>query len=117
MSPLAIRGRIRRHGRRSAGLVALVMILGAVQVHHADLSMGDMPHDGGVTPIVMTICAGMLTAIGAAVAAVAIGLLVLGPWPARRPTFLRDVVCDPCPIWARARAGPPPLLLICVSRR
>lgn len=114
---MTIRRGIRRFGQRSASLLALLMIVGAVLVHHSDLSMGDMHHDGEMKPIVMTICVGMLTAVGAVVVAVALGIYDLGRWPLLRAARPYAAVCDRLPVWARARAGPPPLLLICVSRR
>lgn len=114
---MAIRRAIRRFGHRSAGLFALLLVVGAVQMHHSDLSMGDMHHDSGMGQVVMTICVGMMTAVGAAVLAVATGLLSLGRWPFIRRTPIRRASCDSTPIWARARAGPTPLLLICVDRR
>lgn len=117
VSPMAIRRSIRRLGRRSAGLLALLMVVGMVQLHHSDIAMGDMHHDGGINPVVMTICIGMLSAVGAAVVAIAVGLLDLGRWPIVRRTRLFSGLCDRAPRWARARAGPPPLLLLCVSRR
>lgn len=100
-----------------AGLLALLMIIGTVQLHHADVSMAGMPHDGTMSPIVMAICVGMLTAVGAAVLAIALGVVPLGRWPRSRRSRSLSTVCDPVPVWARARAGPPPLLLLCVSRR
>lgn len=117
VSPMAIRRGIRRFGRRSVGLFALLLVVGIVQLHHSDLSMGDMQHDGLMNPVAMTICVGMLTAVGAAVVAVAFGLLSLGRWPIVRRMRLYEAVCDRTPMWVRARAGPPPLLLFCVSRR
>ena len=117
VSPLAIRRAIRRLGRRSAGIVALLMVVGAVQLHHSDLAMGDMHHDGDMNPIVMTMCLGMFTAVGAAVVAIAIGLLDLGRWAPVRAPQLAHAPRDRVALGPRARAGPPPLLLFCVSRR
>ena len=114
---MTIRRGMRRFGRRSVGLLALLTVVGAVQLHHSDLSMGEMHHDGGMNPIVMTVCIGMLTAVGAAVVAVAIGVLALGRWPLLRRSPLHSVAGGRISLLCRARAGPPPLLLICVSRR
>lgn len=77
--------------------------------------MSDMHHDGMSTAIEM--CMGAFTAVGAAVAAVAIGMLALGRWPdtselAGGASLTLGGACAP-----EARAGPPPLSQLCVWRR
>lgn len=117
MSPLRIRAGIRRFGCRSAGLLALLLVVGLVQVHHSDVSMAGMHSDGAVETIVLAVCAGALTAVGAAVASVTLGRIALGRWPLLRQDLPAAAVRAGAPMWARARAGPPPLVLNCVSRR
>lgn len=113
---MAIRRGIRRLGRRTAGMLALVAVLGAVQLHHSDMDMGAMHHDGGM-PAVMTVCLAALCAVGAAVVAIAVGMLALGRWPVVQRRCPRVSGAWQAPRWALARAGPPPSLLFCVIRR
>jgi type IV secretory pathway VirB2 component (pilin) len=115
MSIIAVRRLTRRLGRRVAGMFALLCVLGAVGVHHSGVAMDEMHHDG-MAETVLEVCLGALSALGAVVAAVAIGMIALGRWPLRR--------LDPAGLAVRAvrtpslrpRAGPSALVLLCVSR-
>jgi hypothetical protein len=112
MSALAIRRAMRRH---AAG-VLIVLALGAlIAVHHSDLAMSDMQH-GGIGAVV-ELCLGVVTAVGVAVAAVAVALHSLGRWgrplrllPIAAPIVRRRVTLEP-------RAGPSPQALLCIWRR
>jgi len=112
MSPIALRARLRRWRRHGAAIALLFTILCAVAVHHAAPTLGE-EHRADLA-MVAQMCLGAFAAVGAAVAAVAFGLLALGRWrpvapasgvssPARRP--------EP-----RVRAGPAMLVLLCVRR-
>lgn len=93
----------------------MIMALGAViALHHSTLSMDDMHHgiDGGA---VTEMCLGVFAAVGAAVLAVAFGIVALGRWRpalAFSPATLA-VVRAPAP---RGRDGPALLRLLCVCR-
>lgn len=116
MSPLRLRALLKR-GRRHAALVVLVVAVGcAVAAHHGGAVMDD-GHGSMDMGAVAQMCLAAFTAIGAAVAAVSVGLLALGR---RRTAALLSAPGIP---WtprlerARARAGPALLCLLCVSRR
>lgn len=117
MGPIAVRRHLRRH-RRGDGLAALAVVIcaAAIALHHIDLA-ADQPHHGTGMSAAVEMCLAALTAVGAAVAAVVVGLIALGRW--RPPLVLEGAglcvaVRSPVP---RARAGPGLLLLLCVSRR
>ena len=117
MGPIAVRRHLRRHRRRN-GLAALAVLVcaAAIALHHTDLGAEQPHHDTGMSAAV-EMCLAAFTAVGAAVAAVAVGLIALGRW--RPPLVLQAAglwfaVRSPVP---RARAGPGLLLLLCVSRR
>jgi hypothetical protein len=115
VSPLAIRRLARRCRRRGTALLAVLAVGTAVAAHHSSLSMADMHHDG-FAGAAMELCLGVFVAVGAAVAAVAIGLVALGRWRPDtdlRPAGLSGARRRPEP---RARAGPSLLTLLCVSR-
>jgi sorbitol-specific phosphotransferase system component IIBC len=116
VSPLAIRRLIHRFRRHGAVLLAVIAVGCAVAVHHSVLSMGEMHSDPGMsTP--MELCLGVVLAVGAVVAAVAVAALVLGRW--RSPMDLGAVGLSLAPARpeARARASPALLSLLCISRR
>ncbi|MGH2898180.1 MAG: hypothetical protein ACRDMZ_05850 [Solirubrobacteraceae bacterium] len=115
MSSLAIR-RVLLRRRRQLALAAAIMALGAViALHHSTLAMGDMHHGmdaGGVAEL----CLGVFAAVGAAVVAIAIGIVALGRW---RPVLTLApatlaIVRAPAP---RGRDGPALLHRLCVCRR
>jgi hypothetical protein len=116
MSLLAIRRASRRFRRRGAALLAVVAIGGLIAVHHSGVAMGDMHHDAGMGTA-MELCLGVFVAVGAAAAAVAIGLIWLG---GRRPPVDLQAVGLSAAVTrpeARARPGPAVLTLLCVCRR
>lgn len=117
VSPLALRRRWGRfRNRRTATLAALLMAM-AIAAHHSAIGMSDGMHHGMGMNVVAEICLGVFTAVGAAVASVAVGLVRLGRWRPPSPLLasgLSAAVAAPLP---RARAGPPLLSLICVCRR
>jgi hypothetical protein len=83
MSALAIRRTSRRLCRHTAG-VLVVLALGALMaVHHSAIAGGDMHHAG--VGAVIELCLGVFTGVGAAVAAVALGLRSLGRWGTPAP--------------------------------
>jgi len=113
VSPLSIRTLLRR--RRQLALVAAIMALGAViAVHHSTLPMDDM-HHGMDVGTVAELCLGVFAAVGAAVVAIALGIVALGRWRpvlSLAPATLATVRA-PAP---RGRDGPALLRLLCVCR-
>ncbi|HEX6944551.1 MAG TPA: hypothetical protein VF196_00050 [Casimicrobiaceae bacterium] len=94
----------------------MLVCAAAIAVHHAGPLMEHGDHGMGMSPAV-ELCLGVFTAVGAAVVAVALGVIALGRWcPAvsLAPRGLSRAVAMPVP---RARAGPALLQLLCVSRR
>ena len=117
MGPTAVRRLLLRHCTKGAmAVVAVVLFSAAVAMHHTDLSPADSPHHTGMGEVA-EMCLAAFTAVGAAVVAVTVGLVVLGRW---RPPLILGPTSVPVAARvpaARARAGPPLLLLLCVSRR
>jgi hypothetical protein len=115
MSPLAIR-RVTRRLRRHAAGVLIVLTLGAlIAVHHSELASSGTDHGG--MGMVVELCLGVVTAVGVAVAAVAIALHSVGRWgrplrllPIAVPIVRRRLTPEP-------RAGPSPQSLLCIWRR
>ncbi len=103
--------------RRHLGTLAVLLVLGAaIAVHHGAIASQGM-HDHGATNAAIEMCAGVLTAIGAAVAAAVWGALSLAH---RRPVAVLapSVIALACGrATARSRAGPALLCLLCVDRR
>lgn len=115
VSPLAARRWMRRLRRHAAGLLLVLALAAAIVVHHGAISLDGVHHDGTAAAVEM--CLGVFTAVGAAVAAIALGVLALGRW--RTPLALLPVGAlrragTRAP---EARAGPPPLAQLCVWRR
>jgi len=98
-----------------AVVAAVLALAGLIAVHHSGMATGDTHHEGMSAAVEM--CLGVLGGIGAAVVAVAIGLVALGRW--RPPLTLSPVRAAPLVAGAlvRARAGPELLSLLCVTRR
>lgn len=96
--------------------MVVVLFSATVAMHHTDLSAADSPHDTGMSAVA-EMCLAAFTAVGAAAIAVVVGFVALGRW--RPPLLLgaASVLLAPRVSPARARAGPPLLLLLCVSRR
>jgi hypothetical protein len=115
MSPLAIRRSTRRLRRHAAGLLLVFALGGALAAHHSGMATGDMHH--GSMSAVVEMCVGAFTAVGATIATVAIGLLALGRWPTPQVLMPAGVLASVPPAPYPARAGPPPLSLLCVWRR
>jgi len=116
VSAILIRRQIIRRRRHLTAVVAVLALGAAVATHHDAMAIGGMPDHHGMT-VAMEICLGVMTAVGAGVAAVACGVLSVGRL---RPTGLLIVggpVIQARPPLPRARAGPPLLCLLCVSRR
>lgn len=114
VSPIMIRRLLRRR-RHQLAVLSTVFAFGAlIAVHHSAPSMGDMDH-GGMGVVAQT-CLGIFAAVGAAVVAVAVGIIMLARW---RPVIMRvpatsAVTRAPAP---RGRDGPALLCLLCVCRR
>lgn len=116
MGPIGVRRTLRRHRRRFAVLIAMLVCAAAIAVHHSDLASGDA-HDGMPMSAAVEMCLGAFTAVGAAVLAVALGSISLGRWRLTRsfmPATASWLAPSPLP---RARAGPALLLLLCVNQR
>jgi hypothetical protein len=114
MSPLAVRRVLRRLRRHSAGVLIALALGVMIAAHHSGPVAGDMHHGGMGT--VVELCLGVFTAVGVAVAAIAIALRSLGRWitprsplPARVAVVRRRLTLQP-------RAGPPPQPLLCIWR-
>jgi hypothetical protein len=114
MGPIAIRGLLRRR-RHQLAVPWVVFALGvAIAMHHSSPSMTGMDHDAGMGAVA-EMCLAVFAAVGAAVVAVALGILALGRW---RPALmlapaLLQVARTPAP---RGRDGPALLRLLCVCR-
>jgi len=113
MSSIAIRRLLRRR-RHHLALISVVVALAAViVVHHSAMSTSSMDHAMGT---VTQLCLGVFAAVGAAVVAVAIGVLPLRlGWPLLIPA--PSVLPGARLPIARARDGPALLVLLCVCRR
>lgn len=97
-------------------MAAVLALATAIALHHSGMAMGPMHGDHGMSAAI-ELCLGVMTAVGTAVIAIALGVLALGRWrPARWLMASRRVVLAHPPL-PRARAGPPVLCLLCVSRR
>ena len=115
MSLIAVRRSTRRLRHHLAGLLLVCALGTAIAAHHSGVAMPDMHHDGVSAAIEM--CLGAFTALGAAVAAVAIAMLALCRWPSvsKLPDGASLTLGGACA--PEARAGPPPLAQLCVWRR
>jgi hypothetical protein len=114
MGPIALRGLLHRR-RHQLAVLWVVFALGAViAMHHSALSMSAMDHGVGMNAVA-EMCVGVFAAVGAAVVAVALGILAVGRW---RPAVmvasaLVQVARAPAPC---GRDGPGLLCLLCVCR-
>jgi len=114
MSALALRHRTRRLRPHAAGEL-IVLALGAIiAAHHSEMAAGDMHHTGMGTAL--ELCLGVVTAVGAGVAALALALRSLG-WRTLRRLLAPDVRLVPPRLTPEPRAGPPAQPLLCVWRR
>jgi len=112
---IAINRYLRRLGRGATALVLVLALGGAVALAHADPAMAGM-HDA-MAMSTLEACVGVLTAVGAAVAAVCVGLIALGRWRTPPPLASGTWTVRSCVGRSRARAGPSLLPLVCVWRR
>lgn len=114
MSPILIRGLLRRHRQRLALIGAIVALTAMVAAHHSAMSMGEMHDDMGAGAVV-EMCLGVFAAVGAAVVAVALGIIELGRW--RRALLFAPVSVAAAAVpAARGRDGPAVRRLLCVCR-
>jgi len=116
VSPIALRTQMRRWRDHAAALGLVLALVGVVAVHHAAPVMSNM-HHGSDMVAMAEMCLGVFTAVGAAVVAVALGLLALKRWRRAILSCSRGVLEHPRAPQPRTRAGPALLLLLCVSRR
>ena len=115
MGPIGIRRRLQRHRTRLAAIAAVLACSMAVAVHHSGATPDGHGDMGMGAPVEM--CLAAFTAIGVSVAAVLVAVLPLRRWrpPARLAPAAAWIGARP-PL-GRARAGPPLLALLCVTRR
>lgn len=115
MTPIAIRRLLRRFGARAGVLLAVLAVSGTIAMHHSMVSAGDMHHDAGIGAVV-ELCLGVIAA-GAAVAAVAIGVVGLGRWRPPQKLVAGALALAFSSPFPRVRAGPALLSQLCVRRR
>lgn len=93
----------------------MVFALGAmIAAHHSPVLIGDAHHPMGAG-VIVELCLGVFAAVGAAVLAVALGVIALGRWRSAvvlAPAMLPGVRVPE----ARGRDGPALLRLLCVCR-
>ena len=104
---------MRRH---DAALLVILAVGSAMAVHHSGIALGNMHHADGID-VAVELCVGVFTAVGTAVAVVALGMVALGRW---RPAMVAcavglSQVAEA--VGPRTRAGPALGLLLCVCRR
>ena len=116
MSAIAIRRRLQRHRRRFALSATLVVLAGALAIHHSGVEMDVGMHHDPMVGAVAQMCVGVFTAVGAALAAVGIGIIPLWRRPVLAPPSFRRAVRMRS-IAGRARHGPAAVSFLCVSRR
>jgi hypothetical protein len=116
VSVLAFRRAVLRSRRHSAALLVVLVVCGAVALHHSAIVMSDV-NDGHGLSTAVELCVGVFAAVGAATALLAIGMLSRGRL--RPSPDLGGIGLDRATGAAepRSRAGPASLALLCVSRR
>jgi hypothetical protein len=114
MSPLAVRRVLRRLRRDSAGVLIALALGTMIAAHHSEPVTGDI-HHGGMGPVV-ELCLGVFTAVGVAVAAIAIALRTFGRWVRPRSLWPVGVAIVRRRLTLEPRAGPPPQSLLCIWR-
>lgn len=82
--------------------------------HHGEPAAGGMHH--GVTGTVVELCLGAFTAVGVAVAAIAIALRSFGRWIGPRSLLPTGVAIVRRLLTLEPRAGRPPQSLLCIWR-
>jgi hypothetical protein len=98
-------------------MLAAALVCVAIATHHAGLVTEGEPHHGSTNGLVVELCLGVFTAVGAAVAARAVGTVALGRWRAPLLVWPRGHSLAPEVPTGRSRAGPSALSLLCVRRR
>jgi hypothetical protein len=107
---------LQRYRRHLMASVAVLVCAAAITVHHSGLTTSEA-HGGMDMGAAVEMCLAAFTAVGAAVLAVALGLISLGRWrPTRSLQLTAALWLAPSPM-PRARAGPALLLLLCVNQR
>jgi hypothetical protein len=114
MSPLAVCRVLRRLRRHSAGVLIALALGTMIAAHHAEPVAGDMSHGGMGT--VVELCLGVFTAVGVALAAIAIVLRSLGRWITPRSLLPTGVAIVRRRLTLEPRAGPPRHPLLCSWR-
>ena len=96
-------------------MLAVLLIAGSIAVHHGAMGLGDTHADMAMSAVA-EFCLGVFTAVGAAIATVALGALRLGRW--RPPAVLSasGLIAGAPVVVPRSRAGPVYLTFLCVSR-
>lgn len=97
-------------------MVALLAIVAAIALHHSGIATGTMHDDHGMSAAI-GMCLAVMTVVGAAVMVIALGVLTLGRRRAARPLMPVALVLAARQPARWARAGPPLLCLLCISRR
>jgi hypothetical protein len=117
MSALAVRRATRRLRRHTAGVLVVLALGATIAVHHSAIAGAGMHHDGMRMGAVIELCLGVFTAVGVAVAAVALGVRRLGRWDVPARLLPRGVRLVTPRLTREPRAGPPAQPLLCVWRR
>jgi hypothetical protein len=113
-SPLAVRCVTRRLRRHAAGVLIALGLGAIIAAHHSEPAAGDMYH-GGIGTVV-ELCLGVFTAVGVAVAAIAIALGSFGRRIRPRSLLPAGVAIVRRRLALEPRAGPPPQSLLCIWR-
>ena len=114
MGPLAMHRRLRRLRRGLAVVVLMLALGGAVTFHHGAPVQMPGGHHGMDMGTVIELCLGAFSAVGAAIVAIAVGVLALGRWRPLPMSVAAGVLFAPHPPAPQARAGP---AFLCVFRR
>jgi hypothetical protein len=115
VSPLAIRRLTCRLRRHAAALLVVLALGGLVAVHHSAIAMDHMHHDGMAA--VIELCVGVVTALGAGVAAIAVRRRSPRGWPRPKQLATVGVLNVATRTTPDPRAGPASLPLLCAWRR
>lgn len=110
---MTIRRAVQRRRRGLVCAFVTVVVVCGLAVHHSELASGAMHHEGMAT--VVEACLGAFTAVGAAVVAVAIGLLAFR-WPRTTACGAPSSIAPHRSRRAGIRAGPAHLRLLSVLR-
>jgi len=111
-----LRRQLQRH-RRHLGTLAVLLVLGTAVALHPGGVAAQGVHEHDTMNAAIELCAGVLTAIGALVAAAVCGVLSLGRGRPAAVLAPAMIALAHGRTTARPRAGPALLCLLCVSRR